>query len=337
MRLARFNAVSESTTLARLGALMSGDRMLDLRASYARMLAEAGDGQAREVAALRFPPNIVPFLQIGPPSLEAARTTLAWAEKIKNAPDRAAVGLDGEPLIFAAVDCRLHAPVRPSKVVAIGRNYAEHLKEAGVTIEAKVPSAWIKANSSIVGPTRDIVKPRFVRQLDYETELAVVIGRKCRDVSEDRAYDVIAGYTVMNDVSARDIVKIERKEGNQLLGKMFDTFCPMGPFLVTKDEVPDPMNLALRTRVNGEIRQNGRTSDMIWPIPKLIAYISQMTLEPGDVISTGTPEGVAFGRKPDQSPWWLEAGDLLESEIEGVGILRNKIVDAPESKGSWSW
>jgi acylpyruvate hydrolase len=337
MRLARFNALTESTTLARLGALCSGERMVDLKASYARMLAEAGDGQAREIAALRFPANIVPFLHIGAPGLDAARAVLAWAEKLGTLGGKSSAGLDGEPLFFPLADCRLHAPVRPSKVVAIGRNYAEHLKEAGVKIEAKVPSAWIKANSTIVGPTRDIVKPRFVRELDYETELAVVIGKKCRNVTEARAYDVIAGYTVMNDISARDVVKIERKEGNQLLGKMFDTFCPMGPFLVTKDEVSNPMGLRLRTRVNGEIRQDGRTSDMIWSIPKLIAYISQMTLEPGDVISTGTPEGVALGRKSDQSPWWLNAGDVLESEIEGIGTIRNKIVDAPEEEGSWVW
>jgi len=286
---------------------------------------------------LRFPGNLVPFLHIGKPGMDAALATLAWAEK-KFAPGaKEATGLDGEALFTPLASTRFHAPVRPSKVIAVGRNYAEHLKEAGVTIEAKVPSAWIKANSTIVGPTRDVVKPPMVKELDYETELAVVIGTKCKNVPESRVYEVIAGYTVMNDISARDIVKIERKEGNQLLGKMFDTFCPMGPFLVTRDEVPDPMNLRLQTRVNGESRQDGRTADMIWSIPKLVAYISQMTLEPGDVISTGTPEGVAFGRKPGQTPWWLQTGDVVEAEIEGIGMLRNKIVDAPKYESSWSW
>jgi 2-keto-4-pentenoate hydratase/2-oxohepta-3-ene-1,7-dioic acid hydratase in catechol pathway len=141
---------------------------------------------------------------------------------------------------------------------------------------------------------------------------------------------------VVNDVSARDIVKIERKEGNQLLGKMFDTFAPMGPWLVTKDEIPDPMNLRIITRVNGEIRQNGNTRDMIWAIPKLIAYLSQMTLEPGDVILTGTPDGVAMGRKPGESSWYLHPGDLLESEVEQIGTLRNNIVAATEEV-NWSW
>jgi len=337
MRLARYNDTAESITLARLGAVASGERMLDLRAAYARMRSEAGDGQARELAALRFPAHLVPFLHIGTPGMEAAAAALAWAEERcpPGSPD--ATGLDGEPLFTPLAQCRLHAPVRPSKVIAVGRNYAEHLKEAGVKIEAKVPSAWIKANSTIVGPNRDVVRPPVVKELDYETELALVIGRRCRNVREEDAYDVIAGYMVMNDISARDVVKIERKEGNQLLGKMFDTFCPTGPYLVTRDEVKDAMALRIMTRVNGEVRQNGRTTDMIWSIPKLIAYLSQMTLEPGDVISTGTPEGVAFGRKPDQAPWWLKPGDVLESEIEGVGMLRNRIVEYQGEEISWSW
>ncbi len=337
MKLMRYNISPEPVTLARLGVLLPGELVGDMRAGYAHLLAtQNGDGQAREIAALRMPPHIVQFLNIGAPGWEAARQCHDYLAGLAKR-DSAATGLDGEPLFTPFAKCRLHAAVKPSKVIAVGRNYAEHLKEAGVKIEMKVPSAWIKANNAIIGPTRDIEKPPFVRELDYETELAIVIGKRCRNVPETQAWDVIAGYTVMNDVSARDVVKIERKEGNQLLGKMFDGFAPMGPWLVTRDEISDAQNLKVITRVNGEIRQNGNTKDMIWPIPKLIAYLSQMTLEPGDVISTGTPEGVAMARKPDLPSWYLKSGDVLESEVEGVGVLRNKIVEGLTKKWSWTW
>jgi 2-keto-4-pentenoate hydratase/2-oxohepta-3-ene-1,7-dioic acid hydratase in catechol pathway len=181
------------------------------------------------------------------------------------------------------------------------------------------------------------VKPDATKELDYETELSIVIGRRCRDVPEAEAYGVIAGYTIVNDVSARDIARIERKEANQLLGKMFDTFAPMGPWLVTADEIRDPMQLRLQTRVNGEIRQNASTSTMIWTIPQLISYISQATLEPGDVITTGTPDGCAMGRKPEESSWYLQPGDVLESEVEGVGVMKNRIVAEPPKRKSWQW
>jgi acylpyruvate hydrolase len=300
----------------------------DLRAGYARSLADRGERDAENVAATRIPEQIPALLALGKPGWDAVSEAVSYLEaKLPAAADGLLAKLD---------DCRLHATVRPSKMIAVGRNYADHLKEVAITLPHSVPSAWIKANSTITGPTRDIVKPACVKELDYETELAIVIGEKCKNVREADAYRVIAGYTVVNDVSARDIVKIERKEGNQLLGKMFDTFAPMGPWLVTKDEIPDPMNLRIITRVNGEIRQNGNTRDMIWAIPKLIAYLSQMTLEPGDVILTGTPDGVAMGRKPGESSWYLQPGDLLESEVEQIGTLRNNIVAATEEV-NWSW
>jgi acylpyruvate hydrolase len=337
MKLLRYNCSTQPVTTARLGLLLPGDLVGDMRAGYARYLVEKkGDGQGREVAALRMQPHIAAFLGIGSPGWDAAMTAQDYLTELSRA-DRSAAGLEGEPLFTPLTECRLHAAVKPSKVIAVGRNYAEHLKEAGVKIDSKVPSAWIKANNAIIGPTRDIVKPAATKELDYETELAIVIGKRCRDVPEERAFEVIAGYAVMNDVSARDVVRVERKEGNQLLGKMFDGFAPLGPWLVTRDEIPEPQNLRLITRVNGEVRQNGNTRDMIWPIPKLIAYLSQMTLEPGDVISTGTPEGVALGRKPGLPPWFLNAGDILESEVEKVGVLRNKIIDEPAKEASWRW
>ena len=335
MKMMRYNHSMEAVGLARLGVLLSGNRVGDMRAAYARYLVEERkDPQGREIAALRMQPHVAQFLATGAPGWEAVRIACDYLEKLDGGD---AKGLDGEPLWISLDETRLHATVKPSKVIAVGRNYAEHLKEVGVKIDMAVPSAWIKASSTIIGPTRDIEKPSFVTEMDYETELAIVIGKRCKNVPESRAYDVIAGYTVMNDVSAREIARIERKEGNQLLGKMFDGFAPMGPWLVTRDEVPDPMNLRIKTRVNGEVRQNGNTSDMIWPIPKLIAYLSQMTLEPGDVISTGTPSGVAAGRKPDQPSWFLQPGDVLESEVEGVGTMRNKIIEDSAKDRSWIW
>lgn len=220
-------------------------------------------------------------------------------------------------------------------MIAIGRNYLAHLNEAGVALPMSIPSSWIKATSAMLGPYDDIVKPAVVNELDYETELTIVIGQRCKDVPEARAYDVIAGYTVVNDISARDIVRRERAEGNQMLGKMFDGFAPAGPWLITKDEIANPMDLAITTRVNGEIRQNSRTANMIWSIPKMIAFLSQMTLEPGDMITTGTPEGVAMGHEGES--WFLKDGDVVESEVEGVGVMRNKITDETSREASWEW
>ncbi len=333
MKLMRYNHNSEPTSLARLGVMVEGEMVGDLRAAYARCLVEKGDTQGRQVAALRMPPHLVSYLQIGPAARDAVAEAKEFLDKL--ASDSSTTGLDGESLLIPLPEARLHATCKPTKVIAVGRNYSEHLKEAGLDLDHKVPSAWIKANSTIVGPYRDIVKPDATQKLDYETELALVIGKKCKDVPEDKAYDVIAGYTVFNDISARDVVRIERNEGNQLLGKMFNTFAPMGPWLVTKDEIEDPMNLRLMTRVNGETRQDGNTKDMIWTIPQLIAYLSQMTLEPGDVIATGTPEGTANGHK--EGDWFLKEGDVLESEMERVGCLRNKIVNEPAHEKSWTW
>ncbi len=336
MRIARYNAKSESTSFARTGILLPGDMMADFRAGCARYLAEkAGDPQARELAKLRCGGDIVAFLKNGSPAGELAASAVPYLGDLLKS-DPAAKGLDGEPLFTPLGECRLHAPVRPGKVIAVGRNYREHLRQVGSDTEMKVPSAWIKSNNTIIGPSRDIVKPACVKQLDYETELTVVIGKKCKNIPEEKAYDVIYGYMVANDISARDVVKIERIAKNQLLGKMFDTFCPTGPWIVTRDEVRDPMNLRIRTRVNGGLRQDGCTKDMIWNIPQLIAYVSQMTLEPGDLITTGTPEGQALGQA-DASSLYLRAGDVLESEIEGVGMLRNKVVDDPVRAGSWKW
>lgn len=326
MKLVMYSKNGEPEGAERIGVVLDGSRIGDVRGAYAASLAAKGVSDAVRRAEVAVPASITDMLRSG--SLAAAREALGQLTRATQA---------NGPLVSPMERCRLHPPLRPSKLIAVGRNYLSHNESVGTKVEMQVPSAWIKANSAITGPMDDIVKPRATKELDYETELSMVIGKRCRDVPESQAYDVIAGYTIVNDVSARDIARIERKEANQLLGKMFDTFAPMGPWLVTADEVPDPMQLRLRTRVNGQIRQDASTSTVIWPIPKLIAYISQMTLEPGDVITTGTPDGCAMGRKPGESSWYLEPGDVLESEVEGIGVMRNRIVAEPDRKSSWTW
>ncbi|NQU69865.1 MAG: fumarylacetoacetate hydrolase family protein [Rhodospirillales bacterium] len=337
MKLLRFNLNHEPRSMSRHGVLLDGDRVVDLRKAAARYLADVkGDIQAAEIAALRLPSDMVKLLQIGAPSRELISETLAWVDGLADADS--ATALDGSKFIAPFSDCSLHAPVRrPGKAIAVGRNYSEHRAEMGNQLPTVVPASWIKATSAIIGPVRKIAKPDFVKQLDYETELAIVIGKTCKNVPESRAYDVIAGYTIMLDITARDIVRIEKREGHQLLGKMFDSFAPQGPWMVTPDEIGDPMNLAIRAHVNGEIRQDGNTSQMIFPIPKLIAYLSQMTLDAGDIILTGTPSGVAMGRKPDPEPFFMQPGDVLETEIEGIGKMRHEIVEETNPERSWQW
>jgi 2-keto-4-pentenoate hydratase/2-oxohepta-3-ene-1,7-dioic acid hydratase in catechol pathway len=208
--------------------------------------------------------------------------------------------------------------------IAIGRNYPGYTKNPGKQ-GGPLPAAFIKATSSVVGPWRDILKPPVCKELDHETELAVVIGKKCKHVREEDAYDVVAGYTIVNDITARDVGRLEREGGHLFLGKTYDTFSPMGPWMATRDSISDPMHLRITTRVNGELRQDGNTKDMIWSIPKLIAYMSQITLNPGDIISTGSPGGGGLSN-PD---WLLKAGDVIEAEIEGIGVLKNAVIDEP--------
>jgi len=332
MKLMVYSGSGESSGRGRLGVMLDSGDVGDLRGGYALHLSkERKHARADEAASNLVPDTLAAFLEAGPPAMQAAVDTQRFLSQ------EARAGAKNGGLVKPLAECRLHAPLRPSKLIAVGRNYRSHNESVGTKIDMQVPSAWIKANSAITGPMDDIVKPDATKELDYETELSIVIGKRCRDVPEAEAYGVIAGYTIVNDVSARDIARIERKEANQLLGKMFDTFAPMGPWLVTADEIRDPMQLRLQTRVNGEIRQDVSTSTMIWTIPQLISYISQATLEPGDVITTGTPDGCAMGRKPDESSWYLQPGHVLESEVEGVGVMKNRIVAEPPKRKSWQW
>jgi 2-keto-4-pentenoate hydratase/2-oxohepta-3-ene-1,7-dioic acid hydratase in catechol pathway len=216
-------------------------------------------------------------------------------------------------------------PVVPPTIYCVGLNYRKHAEETGAKIPEH-PVIFLKSPTALQDPGQPIMLPRHLRsdQVDFEGELAIVIGRTGKNISESEALDCVAGYTIANDVSARDWQKTWG--GSQWSrGKTFDTFCPVGPALVTRDEIPNPDDLGLTTRVNGEIMQESRTSDMIFSVRKIIAFLSgSTTLEAGTLILTGTPEGVGMGRKP---PVYLKPGDMVEIRIEGLGQLRNPVID----------
>jgi 2-keto-4-pentenoate hydratase/2-oxohepta-3-ene-1,7-dioic acid hydratase in catechol pathway len=222
----------------------------------------------------------------------------------------------------ALADVELHAPIpRPGKVLAIGVNYADHIAEMGRT-KPDYPTVFNKQMTCVNGPRAPIHLPRVSGALDYECELAVVIGRRCRHVSKERAREVIAGFCIMNDVTVRDW---QIHTPTWTMGKSFDTHGPLGPWLTT--DVSDPHALGLKTWVNGELRQNSNTRNLVFNCYDLIAYLSTAcTLEPGDIISTGTPSGVGAAMKP---PRWLQAGDVVRIEIEGLGALENQVIAEP--------
>lgn len=229
-----------------------------------------------------------------------------------------------------SIDQRLGPPIhRPSKIVCIGLNYAKHAKESGMDIPEE-PVIFFKATSAIVGPNDDLVIPKNGEKADWEVELAMVIGKKANYVSTEEAEDYVAGYMLHNDYSERAF-QLERS-GQWVKGKSSDTFAPIGPFMATKDEIDDPHNLNLWLKVNGELMQEGNTSDFIFNIPELVSYVSQfMSLLPGDIISTGTPMGVGLGMDP---PQYLQPGDVVELGIEGLGESSQLVKSYEEVTGS---
>jgi 2-keto-4-pentenoate hydratase/2-oxohepta-3-ene-1,7-dioic acid hydratase in catechol pathway len=261
--------------------------------------------------AVGLPASMVALLDLGEDGLAAVRrapTTTAHR-----------LPLEGAPVV---------APVpRPPSFVAIARNYDAHIRELGH--ERPEFQTWFtKQPTCVIGPGAAIEVPRASSTVDYEGELAMVIGRRCRHVPAARALEVVAGYTVVNDVSVRDW---QWRAPTMMMGKGFDTHGPCGPWLVTADEVADPQDRSVRTWVNDELRQDGTTADMIFTCADMIEHLSTaFTLEPGMVISTGTPAGVAAGGDP---PRWLVAGDTVTVTVEGIGTLTNPVIDEPEGRG----
>jgi 2-keto-4-pentenoate hydratase/2-oxohepta-3-ene-1,7-dioic acid hydratase in catechol pathway len=257
-------------------------------------------------SAGKLPDDMLQFLQLGDSAMEMARALVAE-----------------HPAGVAVDSVKLLAPiVNPQKVVAIGLNYMDHVRESGFEVP-EFATMFCKYPSSIIGDGDDIRwSQQLTQQVDYEAELALVIGKTARRVAAGDAYDYIAGYLNCNDVTARDL---QFRPGDQWLrGKCLDSFCPLGPWLVSADEIPDPHDLSIQCRVNGQVLQDSNTSEIIHRIPQLIEYLSEaFTLQPGDVIITGTPHGVGAFRKP---PLWLTDGDIVEVEVEGLGVLRNHCV-----------
>ncbi len=237
----------------------------------------------------------------------------------------ALANLDPSSLSLVEGSPRLGPPVASvGKIVAIGLNYADHAKESGMDLPAE-PVVFMKAVSALSGPNDPVILPQGSTKSDWEVELAVIVGRKAQYVEEEEALDFVAGYAVMNDVSEREY-QLERG-GQWVKGKSFDSSAPLGPWLVTRDEVPDPQNLNLWLEVNGHRRQDGNTSTMVFGVAHLVSYLSRfMTLLPGDVITTGTPPGVGLGYKP---PVFLKAGDVMRLGVEGLGEQRQEVRSWP--------
>ena len=227
----------------------------------------------------------------------------------------------GEPV---SSDLELGAPLMPPKIVAIGLNYMDHVRETGMTAPT-TPLVFTKFSTSVIGPGAAIeIDPQLTRRVDWEVELAVVIGSRARCVRVEDALDHVFGYTVANDISARDV---QFADGQWVRGKSMDTFCPLGPSVVTRHEIPDPQQLALRTTVNGEIVQDSSTAEMVFGVAELIAFCSSsFTLEPGDVLLTGTPWGCGEFMDP---PRHLSPGDVVTAEVDGIGTLTNPVVERP--------
>jgi len=215
---------------------------------------------------------------------------------------------------------------RPTKIICMGGNFSDHLAEGSSSLPS-FPISFLKAPTSLVGHRAPVIYPKRVKLLDYEVELATVIGKECKDVPRKDALDYVAGFSVFNDISARDIQFAEMKRGFCNLGKNFDTFGPMGPCLVTPDQAGNPDNLGMELRVNGQTRQHSSTKKMVFKVRELIEFFSSMTLEPGDIITSGTPSGVAIYRKPDKEPYLLRPGDSIEAKVENLGRLQNMVVD----------
>jgi 2-keto-4-pentenoate hydratase/2-oxohepta-3-ene-1,7-dioic acid hydratase in catechol pathway len=291
-------------------------RLVMFRAGGGRKLGVLRDDRADEVVELSEPADMLDLIDAGEEGLAAVRA--------------AASSRNGRTHRLA--DIELLAPLGEPRgnVIAMGRNYQKHAVEtAAAGHEPSPPTIFTKAITSLTEPYADIaIDPRISDKIDWEVELAVVIGRRGANIKRADARPYVFGYTVLNDVSARDI---QNGWGGQYFkGKSLDRSCPTGPWIVTSDEIPDPQALDLQLRVNGTIKQDGNTGDMIYPVDAILEWASKgMTLLPGSIIATGTPDGVGFARTP---PEFLKPGDVMETEVNGVGLLRNKIVAAVDEK-----
>lgn len=331
MRLLTFR--KRGALMAKVGAMSIRGEVIDLTAAYASYLHEKGESNPMGLAQTLIPTDMVEFIGGGQASLESASAAITHVEEKRG--KGTPVGLHAEPLLMPQDQIEFLPPVlRPSKMISAGMNYREHLADSGRP-GPEIPVAFLQSPSAFVGHLGNIVWTERTPTLDYEIELAIIIGKKGKYIDRSEVMEYVYGYTVYNDISERNLQLYEMGHGLLLGGKNRDTYAPMGPWIVTKDEVRDPHNLTLSLRVNGEVRQHSNTKNMTFNILDQITYWSSlMTLYPGDIFGTGTPSGVALGRKPDPKPYYLKPGDLVEAEIEGVGLLINRVVEESEGKRS---
>ncbi|OMP66002.1 fumarylacetoacetate hydrolase family protein [Domibacillus epiphyticus] len=292
-------------------AALEGEKVVDLHASFKAKLESEGKIRAAQIAEAYVPADMNGFLQGGSESLSYAKEAVAYA--LENS--------DSEvPLVFETSQVKIGAPVpKPGKIFAVGHNYREHILEMGRELPSH-PVVFAKFNNTVIGPQDDIPFYPISEQLDYEAEFAFVIGKRAKNVPEENALDYVAGYAVANDVTYRDL---QRRTLQWLQGKTVDGSLPMGPWMVTSDELTDPSGLEMVLTVNGEERQRTNTANQVFSVPYLVSFLSSIaTLEPGDVVITGTPGGVIQAMDPQV---WLKDGDVVRVEIDKVGVLENKV------------
>jgi 2-keto-4-pentenoate hydratase/2-oxohepta-3-ene-1,7-dioic acid hydratase in catechol pathway len=306
MRLVSFRVGKDAGAPPRFGALVA-DAVVDLVEAF-RAAGLATPTEAQDAVA---------WLDLDGPFLAGARQVVDELTSDEKTRTR----LEQRGAVLALDGVRLTAPIpRPGKILCIGLNYRDHAEETGKPIPER-PILFSKFPTAVVGPNDPVILPRISTKVDFEAELGVVLGRRAKHVPRERALEHVLGYVNLNDVSARDL---QYGDGQWQRGKSCDTFAPMGPAIVTADEVADPGALGIRLRLNGAVMQESNTSRLIFGVPDLIAFLSQtITLEPGDVLATGTPAGVGFARQP---PVFLKPGDQLEVEIDGLGLLANPVV-----------
>ena len=310
MRLVTFR---RGRSQGRVGAIWH-DAVMDLGAIARELAAQRGAvGRGRG----GFPRTMLELVEGGEDS--RVRVQEAWEAGKRLVDAQGIEDLAGRRLAFPLAKVRLLAPIVPPRnVFCLGRNYADHAAERGAAVPEH-PVYFTKPADCVIGPGEKVIHHAVTKELDYEVELTAVIGVGGRDIERGSALRHVFGYTIINDVTARDL---QKRHGQWFKGKSLDTFCPMGPVLVTADEIPDPQGLAISLRVNGQARQSSHTSKMIFPVDQCIEVLSQgLTLRPGDVIATGTPDGVGAATGN-----FLKAGDRMEAEVERIGVLANRVV-----------
>ena len=329
MRLITFE---DPVRRSRIGAVTSDDRVVDLNSACGLYLRDVeGESAFQRLAEALVPPNMLALFQGGDTSLEAARKAFDYAQQAN-----AAAGPQGEPIAYSLSDVTLKAPIIPKKFFHTAGNFREHHEEATKAGFSHPVMPWIvffQNVDAIIGHEEPVIYPEHLTQeLDYELELAVVLKSGGKHFTPEEAASHIGGYVVFNDITARDIQRREMKSGVFSFCKGIDTFCPLGPWIVTADEIPNAHNLAMELRVNGESRQRSHSSKMSVKIPEILSHYSPMGYSAGDVVSTGTVSGVA-AFSGDPKAWYLKPGDVMECEIEKIGVLRNPVISWEEAYG----